>query len=389
MRYTCFGSWLICMAAMAAIGQRAHAEKDLATLMADHQPPYVRPKVPPDPAITFERVDVMIERGFPGPYQMPYLSIGRDGGYLYKINAVDLPEGRSLPGTMLIHRLPGARLAELQRQLEATRWLGAPGGEGPATHTDADRMTIAVTLDGGMNTILLNGRRPAPYAALQKFFLDLALQEHLYYRLTRLKVEERREATRDLHGMIESALGLPHRMPAVHDFTFERYHDLFAGMLEEWYRSETQELLTAVDLMVLLKRDAHAAAIARLRYDREPSLRMAVARALPILMGRQAIPLLKDMIDSTEPARWNLIQLGEPAVPAIVSIIEPGVTLQDLKSEWMVRAYLDHWEEIAAPIDPRILDAARRAIDKSADGARLEYFEQFLTKAGNFTPPRP
>ena len=183
---------------------------DLPALMVLHKPPYVHTEIPPDPAITFERVDVIIERGFPGPSPTPYLSIGRDGSYFYKIDKLDLPAGQSRPGVRLVDRLTPQRMTELQRILEATKWLTAPGGEGRATHTDADTMTLAVTRDGKTHTISMEGNRPAPYTAVQKFFYDLALQEYFYYRLTRLP-DERREVT----WLRRGRLGFrPNRSPA-------------------------------------------------------------------------------------------------------------------------------------------------------------------------------
>ncbi len=100
---------------------------DLSVLMLKYKPPYGRPDIPADPAITFERVDVLIERGFPGPAQVPYLSIGRNGSYLYRIEMLELPDGQSRPGTSQVARLPSQRLTELQRLLEATKWLTAAG----------------------------------------------------------------------------------------------------------------------------------------------------------------------------------------------------------------------------------------------------------------------
>lgn len=373
-----FRMGLTCLAATVVFAHFAWAAEDLTALMARHKPPYVRPIDPPDPAITFERVDVLIEPGFWNT-QAPYLSIARDGSYAYILEATERA-GKPVPGASLVERMPQKRLAQLQQLLVATQWLEAPGGEGPAVHTDADRMSIAVTQEAKTRTVILNGARPAPFAALQTFICDLAFQEHLYYRLTYVE-EERRSALRDLHGQIESALALPGRMPLNRDINFERYCDLFAGTLEEWHRSETDELIAAVDLMLLLKRDALAPAVGRLRYDRDLHLRTAVARALPALMQREAIPLLAEMIVSTEQAGRSLMQLGEEAVPTIVAIIKPGVTARDLRSVKLVRAYLDHWEEVPLPIDQRIVDATRQVVDNRTDGSWGDYYREFLSKA--------
>ncbi len=378
-----------CVAEKPASGEARQIKgANLPALMLQHKPPYAGIGGPPDPAITFDRVDVIIERGFPGPAQTPYLSIGRNGGYLYKIDALNLPGGQVRPAANLVERLPPARLTELQRLLEATKWLTAPGGEGAATHTDADVITLAITRDGKTQTIKMHGQRPAPYTALQKFFYDLAAQENLYYRLTRVPGEQI-EAIRELHDAIESALGRPGRQPPRHDFTFERYHDLFSGALDQWYARQPDELSTAVDLMVLLKRDTHAAAVARLRYDRDSNLRSTVARALPVLHGEKAISLLADMIESTAEARLSLIGLGEPAVPTIASIIEPDVARENPRSVALIRAYIDHWKELPQPVDPRVLKAVIANMQLEKVRARGMSYHRELLKLAGAPEPKP
>ncbi len=193
-----------------------------------------------------------------------------------------------------------------------------------------------------------------------------------------------------MHHEIECALGRSGRPPHQHDFNFERYHDLFAGALDQWYVKNSDELATAVDLMLLLKRDVHGATIARLRFDRDSNLRTTVAQALPALMGREAIPFLADMIESTAEARIGLIGLGEPAVPTIVSIIEPNATRENQRSVAMIRAYIDHWSKLPKPIDARILKAviANMQLENVRDQG-LSYHRELLKLAGESEPKDP
>ncbi len=112
----------------------------------------------------------------------PRVAVAADGTCVCKIEgrpAHGEQEGR--PGARLVHQMDPQRLARLQELLEDTQWLTAPGGEGPALHTDADEWTITVVRDGESRTITCHGRRPEPYASLIWFFRGIAHQENLLY----------------------------------------------------------------------------------------------------------------------------------------------------------------------------------------------------------------
>ncbi len=358
---------------------------DLPALMTQYKPPYVRPAGPLDDSITFDRIDLVLERGL-SRSPPAYLSIGREGSYLYKTESPPRLPGGERAGAISTGRLPLVRLKELQNLLESTEWLEAEGGAGAALHTDADRMALSVTRDAKARTLRLEGRRKAPYEALQTFFNDLILQEDLYQRLTHWP-EDRQEALRTLHRAIESSLGLSGRGEVEHEFVFERYHDLFAGVLDESYTHDVDELTTAVDLMLLLKRDEHAEAIARLRHDRDRNLRTTVARALPKMFGERAVPLLAEMIESTEEARAELVQFGESAIPTIASIIETDATKSGSRSLGLIRAYLDHWKELSQPLDPAVVRAVLGNMRHEAVRNRgLNYHRELLKLAGESEP---
>ena len=80
---------------------------DLPALMAKHKPPYAGHGQPVDPAITFDRVDVIIEGGIFGPRQTPYLSIGHR---IHRQDAelVDVEHGRTLIVAAHAERAQGA-----------------------------------------------------------------------------------------------------------------------------------------------------------------------------------------------------------------------------------------------------------------------------------------
>ena len=221
-------------------GRPSVEQFDLEKLIAEFKPPYMRPEGPADPAITFTRIDVVFEPHFMGHRQARYVSIGRDGSYLLKIGEMTDSGGNKRPGSNLLARLSPERTKELQRLIEATAWLTAAGGEGIALHTDAVTMHVAVTRDDQRTTATFHGHRPEPYAALQKFFYDLAWQETMVYRLMYLPAEHR-EATYLLHTAIEEALGLPSRAKPIRVIDFARYEPLFVQYLDRWYSSQPDD----------------------------------------------------------------------------------------------------------------------------------------------------
>lgn len=359
--------------------------KNLPELMARYTPPPLIPGRALDADITFDRIDVVIEQVM-GRGQSPYISIARSGSYLYKLDTVKLG-GKERAGANIVHRLPESRMKDLQRLLEETKWLTAAGHEGPALHTDAATMTIALTRQGKLTTVVLEGQRPAPYDALQRFFDDLDWQEDLFYRLTRLP-EEAASANYELQVSVESALGRPGRAGLHHVIQFDRFYEFFKGKLDRWYVGNTQELQVAVDLTVLLEKVEQADAVSRLRFDRDLNLRSNVARALPILYGDKAIPFLVDMIESTAEARIALIRLGDVAVPTIASIIEPDEGREFSRAVALIRAYIDNWKTLPGPIDVRVIGALQANMQLENVRDRMSYHKELLKLAG-VPEPKP
>ena len=256
---------------------RPRAERfDLEKLIAEFKPPYEHPPGPADPAITFSRFDVLAQPGFFDQNQTHFLSIGADGSYLMKFAEVETAQGEKLPGSNLFARLSPERMRELEKLLSRTAWLTAAGGEGVALHTDAATTRMAVTRNGQRKIVTLEGHRPEPYAALQKFIGDIGWQERIVYRLMWFPAD--RQAASELHDAIGDVLGLPGRGKPIRTIDFGRYEHLFARHLDQWYASQSDDLCTAIDLVTLLKRTDRAQAIARLRFDRDSRVRDAVAR---------------------------------------------------------------------------------------------------------------
>lgn len=124
--------------------------------------------------------------------------------------------------------------------------------------------------------------------------------------------------------------------------------------------------------------------LADLASDRERNVRTAVAAALGQLGGEESVPVLRKMVRSTGiEAAWELIRQGEIAVSTIVEMIREGHDPnEDLSHEWLIRAYIEHWDEVPKPIDPEILEAVRASMmQPKVKAHRTEYHVQLLELA--------
>ena len=95
------------------------------------------------------------------------------------------------------------------------------------------------------------------------------------------------------------------------------------------------------------------------------------------------------MIPSTANARWELIRLGEPAVPAICKVIEPDESEGNSPAVLMIRAYIDHWKKVPQPIDPRIIGAVLANMQHDKVRGRMNYHRELLKLAGVDEPKPP
>ena len=355
--------------------------KEPTALVQAHEPDI-------DIGIGFDTVSVSIKMplGFKSPEQ---IKITADGTCEYQIEArPERGEQKSWPGARLIHKLDAGRLQQLQKLLKKTAWLTAPGGEGRAMHTHPSTYTITVVRDGQERTITCHGERPEPYKSLIWFFRGIAYQENLLYQLNWLQLPACLDACRQIRGDIEALTGKSGKMYPLFDLNYTRYVPTFKRVLRKPYAHHNEQIVTAIKLVTFLNIKSELNHIARLVRDTDYSLRNAVAKALGDLGDRESIPVLVELIDSTNEAGWSLIRLGQAAVPTIVQIIERGTLPNDLRSERLVRTYIEHWEELPGPIDPRVVAAVRKAITtKFTRVYRTEYHKRFLELAENQPVP--
>ena len=105
---------------------------------------------------------------------------------------------------------------------------------------------------------------------------------------------------------------------------YTRYVPYFDSVLQKSEIKNKDEIVTAIELMRFLGIKSNLKNLIKLANDREYYIRTAVARALVDLGGKDLLPVLADMVESTEEARWSLIRMGDAAVDTIAGIIAQG-----------------------------------------------------------------
>jgi hypothetical protein len=177
--------------------------------------------------------------------------------------------------------------------------------------------------------------------------------------------------------------------PYTIDYT--RYLPIARDILSSFYTREDGELIPAVRLAGHFKAKSELEFLHRLAHDRSSNVRQEVAWALGRIHDEQSLPVLASMMPAPanrEAAGRQLVQWGEEAVPHIVKLIQMSTDdklehWQNTTGEDMIRAYLDHWEELDGPIDPRVTAAVREAFEhKDPENGliRTVYHQEFLQR---------
>jgi len=123
-----------------------------------------------------------------------------------------------------------------------------------------------------------------------------------------------------------------------------RYAPTFRYYVRNPFDRPTEEVAPAVRLLGHLRFESERPYIAALANDRDQHVRVAVAEAL-----------------------------------------EPRL----LDYQRLIRAYVDHWDEVPKPIDPRVLGAVRQSMTAPKDKvSSTEYHKKLLDLASHPTPPK-
>jgi hypothetical protein len=305
------------------------------------------------------------------------IEVMADGSCVYTIQKRPARgQEKERPSGRQTFNLGAANLRRLEKLLEKTDWLTAPGGEGRAMHTDAETLKLVLVRKGQPRSITCEGQRPEPYKSLLSFFQGLAHQENQLYRLTwdleRPAVCE--SLTREIRGL----QGIFGNTYPLFDIDYTRYVPFFTEVLQKPDGKMPHEIEAAVEMVRFLGIKPQTEALVRLADNPEHNVRTAVAKAMADLGGAEVVPALVAMCRSTEEARWSLVRLGDRVVPTIAGTIAQGSSLQDRDGEHMIRTYLDHWLELPGPIDNRIVEAARHGLQKTRGKDNPQYYERFL-----------
>ena len=318
-----------------------------------------------------------------------------DGACVYRIEERPArgPEPKR-DAAVLTHTLAPKQLRRLEELLKKTDWLSAPGYEGRATHTELATYTLTVKRQGKTRTIKIEGEKGEPYKSLVSFYRGLAMQENIIYRTERLTAKERNEAFAEIDRYVRAEQGEPYAKP-IFDIDLHRYIPKCQRCVRNAYMSSIEEIGPSVRLLGHLQVESEREYIAALANDRDMNLRSTVAEALGKLGGKESVPVLKRMIRSTPEAAWELIRLGDLAVPTIVEVIEAGTDPDNeqnptfLDYEHLIRAYIDHWKQVSKPIDPRVIEAVRKSMAfPKVKAFRIVYHKQFLDLVSRSTTPK-
>lgn len=358
----------------AAIGDEPAAESDMVT---------------PD----FRRLVVRIK---PFEGQVEELKIESNGRCWYKVMG-SLAPARS--GAVFRHQLSANHIRRLNKLLKEAEWLRAKGAEGGPTHTHPATIAITLDRDGIQKSVVCIGRRPEPYHSLLHEFHSLATQERRIYlhdyiprSLESAGIDAWQAIGREIAALErgDSAGKSPYFIE------YDRYLPIARRIVSAFYGEDDQELLPAVRLIGYFKLKSELEFLHRMAHDRSRNLRSEVASALGRIHDERSLPVLTSMMSQAgeRTVGFELIKWGDKAVPEIVRLIKHS-TDHSLESreitigENMIRAYLDHWNELERPIDPRVIAAVRTALESNdpAKSIRTEYHRQFLNNVKTQTAP--
>jgi RNA polymerase sigma factor (sigma-70 family) len=343
--------------------------------------------------VDFEEVTITVRPSFRATRMPESVRVCGDGVCEYRIE--ERPARGNEPKwdpAYLKHTLTLEKLHRLEGLLKKADWLTAAPQATPQLH--ATRFGLTLKRNGETRTLTVEGEPSEPYKSLTAFFLGVAHQENLLYRLERLPAKERVEACRQIDSYARAEMGERYSKPP-YEIDLRRYAPTFQRYVRDPFTHSKEELVPALRLFGHFKSEREREHIAALSNDREQNVRAAVAQALGALGGKESVPVLRRMVRGSSEAAWQLVRLGPVAVPTVVEVIEAGTDPTDerepgfLDYERLIRAYIDHWEQLPGPVDPRVLAAVRKSMAAPKVKAyRTEYHKKLLDLASRPSPPK-
>jgi hypothetical protein len=317
------------------------------------------------------------------------LQIKSNGQCWYRAeNREARPNVAARNGGVFDHIVSAERIQRLNKLLKETQWLTAQGGEGPATHSDAGTIWLTLRRDGRKVSIECHGIRPEPYASLLRELEGLTIQERRIYLHDYVSGTSGTQAWQEVGDELDALRGGPHAKSPL-PIDYERYLPIAKRIIHSFYSNNDDELIPAVRLIGQLQVKRELTFLHRMAHDRSPNLRREVAWALGRIHDRESLPVLTDMMWAPG-TRWDvgfeLIQWGDEAVPHVVDLISLSTKNteeheENTIGEDMIRAYLEHRNQLTRPVDPRVVAQVRKSLESAnpQNGTiRLTYHREFL-----------
>jgi hypothetical protein len=318
-------------------------------------------------------------------------------------------------------------LRELNDLLEQTAWLTGSGANIHPGYTDATRIDMTLSREGAIHEAWCHDQNPEPYGALVRFLRQINRQETLRKRMAAGSAQDRRGAAYDLGNELDVINGRPLAIGPIRILDLHRFVPVCSEVISNTEANHLEVIKAALKLLGHLQIASQCGTIAELATAQHtaktrstqiaainalgalggelPSLYVrslaqyhahrdvwvndAIVAALFKLEGVNAIGLLESM-KTTPSARWALIRLGEPAVPAIVEVLEetPPRPLEGMHQIHLIRQYIDHWQDVPKPVDSRVINAVKANLNYRLGFSRdwTEYHLQLLELAGASEP---
>lgn len=202
--------------------------------------------------------------------------------------------------------------------------------------------------------------------------------------MTFLRSDERRHAIYQLRSELRRRRG-ENVAVSLYETDYTRYLPIASYWINRYMSGQEFEVEFAVDLAGYVQARHLAPQISKMLYDH--TYVNVAAKALGEMKAVEAIPRMAEVLGAS---RWPLIQMGEPAVPTLATLVRQTQTLEDAgRSELIVRAYLDHWDELPQGVPPEIVDATKEALESlEARGGmfRSEYHRELLERVDGGGP---
>jgi len=344
----------------------------------------VLPYLPPGGAVAADFDSIEFEAASRRRGKVKILAIQADGTCTYQGGGQRLRphDPNPLPAKVYKHTLSAARMDRLSHLLAETKWLQAPAkARGLSFH--AGKLTITLRVGGEDRQVDCAGDQDEPYDGLLWFYAELGAQERMLHDIQWGDREARLRACESLGGPIAGLRGEPNKGLPFFELDYGRYVGELRKILAEPEKHRDgmgYQLTAAIDVLSYVGDEESFERIGQLTLDRNRGVRKAAINALAYLRRPELIPFLaEEMVDGSAAmyAAWALIQLGDMAVPVVAKTVAANDSRLAYK---LIRAYIDHWDELAAPVDRRVLAAVRVGMPKQM-GAYAEYYGYVLDLA--------